>query len=94
MKIRNKSSSQLWQEKQIGIAHHQIEIFIFEIENNQYVGRLCIFKGCPKEGKRECLTHGCGEIPLLKKVQGFTLYDDALAEGRSTLLYQRNESMA
>ena len=92
LKIRNRSSTKLFEEKHIGIAHHQIEIFIFEPESNQYIGRLCIFNECPKEGKRECLVPGCGEIPLVKKVEGFTLYDDALAAERSILLYQMNDS--
>jgi hypothetical protein len=69
-----------------------MEIFIFEPENNQYIGRLCIFNECPKEGKKECLVPGCGEITFVKKVEGFTLYDDALAAEKSILLYQNNDS--
>jgi hypothetical protein len=92
LKTRNRSSLTLFDEKQIGIAHHQIEIFIFAPDNNQYIGRLCIFNECQKEGKKECRVPGCGEILFVKKIEGFTLYDDALAAEKSILLYQRNES--
>ncbi len=92
LKTRNRSSLTLFDEKQIGIAHHQIEIFIFASDNNQYIGRLCIFNECPREGKKECLVPGCGEIPFVKKVESFTLYDDALAAEKSILLYQNNDS--
>ncbi len=50
----------LYEEKQIGVAHHQVEIFILQGEANAYRGRLCSFSQCPK-GKRECLVPGCGQ---------------------------------
>ena len=44
---------------QIGVADHQVEVFILEPGSDQYLGRLCHFNACPK-GKPECLVSGCG----------------------------------
>ena len=70
----------------IGVAHHQVDIFIMKPENDRYLGRLCTFGACPKE-KRECNTSGCGKTPLLKAVEGFTWRPDAIHPAHSICLY-------
>ena len=43
----------LWDEASIGIASHQVDVFILEPGTDRYLGRLCDFNTCPK-GKAEC----------------------------------------
>ena len=43
----------LWDEAAIGIASHQVDVFILEPVTDHYLGRLCDFNACPK-GKAEC----------------------------------------
>ena len=71
------------------VAHHQVEIFIMEPETDRYLGRVCIFGSCPKEGKMECRVPGCGETKFLKLIQDFEFYSDALASGKTQLLFDR-----
>ena len=40
-----------------GIAHHQLDVHVFDASTDDYRGRLCIFREGPK-GKRECLARG------------------------------------
>ena len=42
----------LWDEASIGIASHQVDVFILEPSTDRYLGRLCDFNTCPK-GKAE-----------------------------------------
>ncbi len=71
------------------VAHHQVELFLFLTGSDQYRGRLCSFKTCPKQGKVECAVAGCGEVRLLRQHHEFRFRDDALAEGRVVELYRR-----
>jgi uncharacterized protein YnzC (UPF0291/DUF896 family) len=89
--IRNKSSGLLYSEKGIGIAHHQIEIFIFYAITNEYIGRICIFSKCPNAGKKECRVEGCGAIRHVRKHEEFSLYEDALSEEKSVVLFEREQ---
>jgi hypothetical protein len=41
-----------------GVAHHQVDVHLFDAESGAYRGRQCIFGQCPKPGKRECLAEG------------------------------------
>ena len=43
---------QLWQEKEIGVAHHQVDVFLLDAPS-KYLGRLCHFNQCPKH-KLQC----------------------------------------
>ena len=47
----------LWDEASIGIASHQVDVFILEPGTDRYLGRLCDFNTCPK-GKAECRVRG------------------------------------
>jgi hypothetical protein len=91
-RARSLALHQLFQEKQIGVAHHQVEIFILQGEVNAYRGRLCSFSQCPK-GKRECLVPGCGRDPFLQQHAGFTFWPDALALGKIMLLFDRRRGI-
>jgi hypothetical protein len=87
-RTRNRAVTDLFQQTGIGVAHHQIDVFLFGEGWNDYLGRLCTFAQCPK-GKIECLTPGCGREPFLKQHEGFVLEPGALAPDRSVVLYER-----
>jgi hypothetical protein len=89
---RSLALRQLFQEKQIGVAHHQVEIFILQGEVNAYRGRLCSFSQCPK-GKRECLVPVCGQDPFLQQHAGFAFWPDALAPDKIMHLYDRRRGI-
>jgi hypothetical protein len=91
-RARSVALHQLFKEKQIGVAHHQVEIFILQGEVNVYRGRLCAFSQCPK-GKRECLVPGCGRDAFLQQHAGFTFWPDALAPDRILRLYDRRRDI-
>ena len=78
----------MMRERNVGVAHHQAELFIMEAGTDRYLGRLCCFGVCPK-GKRECLAPGCGAHPFLQQHEGFTLHADALAPEKSVALFER-----
>jgi hypothetical protein len=69
-----------------GVAHHQVDIFFLEPETNRFLGNLCNYGQCPREGKPECRAAICGKAPFLKTYENFSLYDDALTGSR--LLYE------
>ena len=50
-----------------GVAHHQVDVHVFDAAGGDYRGRLCFFGQCPKAGKRECFVRGCGERPFLRQ---------------------------
>ena len=77
----------LLEEDNIGVAHHEVELFILEPGTDRYLGRLCSFNRCPK-GKPDCLVPGCGQDRLLQQDHAFVWYDDAL-EG-ALMLYDRH----
>lgn len=54
-----------------GVAHHQVDVHIFDAESGTYRGRLCFFGQCPKPGKRECLVPRCGAQPFLRQFEGY-----------------------
>ena len=78
----------LWDEAAIGIASHQVDVFILEPVTDRYLGRLCDFNACPK-GKTECRAPGCGDVALLRQHEGFRWRAESLAEGRAVRLFER-----
>jgi hypothetical protein len=76
------------QETLPGVAHHQLDVFIFEPGTNRYRGRLCCFGQCPK-GKVDCVVPGCGTQPFLKLYPDFTISPLVFAERPCTVLYER-----
>lgn len=87
-RARSRALNELYQQRQIGVAHHQVEVFIMEPGANNYLGRLCSFTRCPR-GKSECLVPNCGAIPFLQQHAGFVFSQDALAEGKAITLWER-----
>ena len=71
-----KALQWLWQDKELGVAHHQVDIFLFNTTGT-YVGRLCHFNECPKH-KPECRVPRCGEVPFLQQHEDFE-FDSAEA---------------
>jgi hypothetical protein len=90
-RARSMALQHLFEERRIGVAHHQVEIFVLQGEAT-YRGRLCLFSQCPK-GKRECLVPGCGRDPFLQQHAGFTFWPDALAPDRIMPLYDRRRGI-
>ena len=88
-KARSRAVNDLWQELQIGVAQHQVDVFILEPFTDRYLGRLCDFASCPKDGKRECLVPTCGQPPHLQQHEGFTLSPDALQADEVIVLFDR-----
>lgn len=88
-RARSLAVQRLYAEKQVGVAHHQVEIFILKAGSNDYLGRLCTFSQCPK-GKRECLVPGCGRELFLRQHVDFAFWRDAVDEDRIMRLYDRD----
>jgi hypothetical protein len=88
-RARSRAVINLFKETGIGVAHHQVDIFLFGKGWNDYLGRLCTYAQCPK-GKVECLTPGCGREPFLKQHEGFVLEPGALAVDRAVPLFKRS----
>lgn len=87
-KARSRALNELLAEENIGVAHHQVDIFCMEPGTDRYLGRLCIFGHCPK-GRAECLVEGCGKTPLLRQYDDF-VFDWADACRESIVLYERD----
>jgi hypothetical protein len=85
-RMRSRAVANLFRDAGIGVAHHQVEIFLFGQGWHDYRGRLCTFGQCPK-GKVDCLTPGCGHELFLKQHADFVLAPGALAAGIP--LYER-----
>lgn len=83
---RSRALKLLLEAHGIGLAHHQVDLFIFEPGTSRYMGRVCTYAQCPK-GKRDCGTPGCGETPFLKQIRGFVLEPDALDPAQCICLY-------
>src|ERR1700730_3445136 len=87
-RARSRAVINLFKETGIGVAHHQVDIFLFGKGWNDYLGRLCTYAQCPK-GKVECLAPGCGRELFLKQHAGFMLDPDALTADRAVPHYER-----
>ncbi len=87
-RARPQALNALFAERQIGVAHHQVEVFLISPETNAHLGRLCNFGECPKE-KPECLVQDCGTVQFLRQVEGFVLRSGALSPARTIPLFER-----
>jgi hypothetical protein len=85
---RGNAVNRLQRDENIGVAHHQVDVFIMEPGTNCLLGNLCGYAKCPK-GKQDCRVEGCGKTPYLKQHEDFMLYDDALSPGRIRILFDR-----
>ena len=90
-KARGRAVRTLFAEEGVGVAHHEVDVFLFEPGSDRYLGRLCAFSTCPK-GKPECLVPACGAQSLLRQHEGFVLDPAALAEDRVAPLFDRGDA--
>jgi hypothetical protein len=90
-RARSQALKRLLAERNIGVAHHQVDVFLMSAQNGAYLGRLCWFRECPKR-KEECLNDGCGRTPLLKQHDGFTFTPERLEPGRAVVLFARKRA--
>lgn len=87
-KVKDQALRQLFEETEIGVASHQLDIFILEPGTNRYLGRLCRFNRCPK-GKLECLVPGCGASKFLRQHEQFHWRPETLNQDRMVRLFDR-----
>jgi predicted nucleotidyltransferase len=86
-KLSSHALKLLWDDKEMGVAHHQVDIFLLDATGN-YLGRLCHFNQCPKH-KPQCRADGCGSVPFLQQHEGFVLDTESLRPDRIQVLYNR-----
>ncbi len=86
-RARVNALRKLLEEQGIGVAHHQLDVFLFD-SADRYRGRLCIFGRCPK-GKFVCRVPGCGRPRFLQQHQGFVFKQDLLAGELLVELFRR-----
>lgn len=72
-----------------GIAHHQVDVHVFDAASGRYRGRVCIFGQCPKPGKRECLVPNCGEKPFLQQFDDSHFNDARFEREPKVTLFDR-----
>jgi len=85
-RARNKAVSQVTDALGAGVAHHQVDVFLFDFARNAYLGRLCTFADCPK-GKSECRVPGCGATLFLRQHDDFAFNADSLSN--AVILFDR-----
>jgi len=84
----NRALPVIFEETGLGVASHQLDIFVLEPGTDRYLGRMCQFKACPAR-KADCLVPGCGATPFLQQHEGFVLHPDALGPARAVRLFDR-----
>jgi len=92
-RARARALAALLENHDIGVAHHQVDVFLFEPETNAYLGRVCNFRECPK-GKPECLVPNCGSEKFLRQFEGFVMRPEALSPAKTITLFERGASAA
>jgi len=83
---RSKAASVVTDALGAGVAHHQVDVFLFDFEGGAYLGRLCTFATCPK-GKPECRVPGCGATLFLRQHDDFRFNHGALSN--AVILFDR-----
>lgn len=87
----SRALNDLLREKDIGVAHHQVDVYIMEVGTDRYLGRLCCFNKCPK-GKPACDVPGCGATPFLRQYEDFLFNPAVLQPERAVVLFDRDSS--
>jgi hypothetical protein len=72
-----------------GVAHHQVDVHVFDSSSGEYRGGLCIFGQCPKAGKRECRVPGCGAQPFLQQIAGYRFRPAIFTAAPKVILFDR-----
>jgi len=75
-----------------GVAHHQVDVHVFDSAGGDYRGRLCIFRTCPKPGKLECRVPGCGAEPFLQQFAEYHFNPARFAAEPKVVLFDRSAS--
>jgi len=88
---RSHALNTLLDDAVIGVAHHQVDVFLLDPGSDRYLGRLCHFGRCPK-GKPECRVPGCGSALFLRQHERFVFDPRSLDPARSTLLFDRTRA--
>ncbi len=91
-KAKSRALNAMFNQTGVGVASHQLDIFVLAPGSDSYLGRLCDFAQCPKH-KPECLVPGCGAVAFLRQHEGFVLNPRALAPGRAVRLFDRNSGV-
>jgi hypothetical protein len=86
-RARARALNDLFDDLEMGVAHHQVDVFLLEPGSDRYLGRLCHFGVCPKH-KPECLVEGCGSSPFLRQHEDFAFDHRPLAR-QSVVLFDR-----
>jgi len=72
-----------------GVAHHQVDVHIFDAESGAYRGRLCEFGQCPKPRKHACLVAGCGAQPFLRQFEKYRFGAGRFEDDPRVVLFDR-----
>ena len=91
-KARHVALDDLLHERDIGVAHHQVDVFIMEVGSDRYLGRLCCFNMCPK-GKSECDVPGCGVTAFLRQHDKFSFDPTGLHPEKVVVLFDRGSTV-
>jgi len=67
------------------------EVFLFESDTRRHLGRICARKTCPAQAA-DCAVPGCGTIPLVQVVPGFTFDPVRAFAHRPRVLWRRGET--
>ncbi len=66
------------------------EVFLFETNTRRHLGRICIRKRCPARSV-DCAVPGCGAIPLVQVIPGFTFDPIQAFAHRPAVLWRRGD---
>jgi len=88
-RARSDALKRLLAEHSVGVAHHEVDVFLMEPGTDRLLEWLCYFTTCPKQGKAECLTPGCGAVPLLRRDERFVLDPAAFRSEGVQVLFER-----
>lgn len=91
-RARGQALNALFDEAGIGVAHHQVDVFLLETGSDRYLGRLCHFGTCPK-AKPECRVPGCGKALFLRQHEEFALDPRSLDPPGCVLLFDRSRPL-
>jgi hypothetical protein len=91
-RARSRAVDELFKIAGIGVAHHQVDVFVMDAGDGRYLGRLCSYGTCPK-GKPECRVTGCGAIAFLKQHEDFVFAPDAVKPPNATPIFDRKSGV-
>ena len=87
-KTQGHALSDLLDDCNIGVAHHQVDVHLLEPGTDRYLGQLCHHATCPK-GKPECRVPGCGRSLFLQQFEGYVFEPARLASRPTVTLFDR-----